>query len=167
VRPKRTIRELLLRLEQLGEEKHRASVEKLAPSIRYACERHGWHPAGPGSAHVESLGSLCPSCIGERREAERKAAAPEIHTIGLYDGGPVAQKYWQEQRNRREQAGEVLGSSAAEKEICRFLDDARTEFEYELRETPISRRRTHADYWARRMRVQTQRYQPHPARAGR
>ena len=116
------------------------------------------------------MASLCPYCYSERRRQERETEQPETRTIevGLWEGSPVAQKAWQAQRELRMRAGEVSSGTLAERETLRWMDNARYDEIADLRETPEDRRRRKAQHWGRRLGVYTrQRYQPHPARAGR
>jgi hypothetical protein len=165
--PAAVLDRLASRVEELGEARHRSFVDSVVPQ-RAACERHGWSPEGPrpASDHWDAIASLCPACTAERRRAEREAEAPETITLDVYAGSLREQKAWQESRALREQAGHIFSGSTVEREALRVIDELRADEMALLRETPASRRRTHRDHWGRKLRVHTQRYEPHPARAG-
>jgi hypothetical protein len=163
VKPKRTLDAVLRKLAEVGAAHDREVVQRLVPIQRYACERHGWHPSGPGSLNMDALASLCPSCIDERKQKQREEEAPEVHTLDVYGGDERAKKLWQDSCDARERAGQILGGSAAEREIVRAIDDARRDELYELKLTRSDRRRSH---WGRKLRVHTQTYEPPPIKAG-
>jgi hypothetical protein len=170
LKPRRTLSSVIARLEEIGRERQREAVEKLSPIRRFACEKHAWSPSGPGSTNWWAIGSLCPSCQGDRKRREREAEAPEVHTLDLWNGGPLASKLWQAQRDRLKRQDHVLAGSAAEREIVRTIDDLRADALYDLRQTAADRRRLLAEHWQRRLRrgrKPPQRYERHPARAGR
>lgn len=172
MKPQRTPAAVLHRLaskvEETQEQRHRQRLDAMFPP-RPACERHGWSPPGPGSDNWGAIGSLCPACRSERREAEREQEMPETVTLDV-QLPPALEKAWSEHRNLREQAGDVLGGSTIESEMLRAIDEERALEVALLKDTADDRRRYNADYWRRRMhgthRGRTQMYERHPARAG-
>jgi hypothetical protein len=62
---------------------------------------------------MDALASLCPHCYSERRRVEREQEQPETHTVevGLYEGSLYAQRMWEQQKQLRIQAGEVLSET--------------------------------------------------------
>ena len=160
---------LASRIEEIGEERHRAYVDSVVPP-RAACQRHGWSPSGPGSNNWDALASLCPGCYEERRERDREQETPETRTIEVnpFAGSLYAQREWERHKQLRMAAGEVLPNTPAETEAIRWLDNARHDEQLDLKESASDRRRTHEAHWGRRMGVyRRQSYVPHPARAGR
>jgi hypothetical protein len=171
VKPRKTqfavLDRLAKRIEEHGEQRHREHLARIAPVVRPACTRHGWHPPGPGTLNMDALASLCPLCRAERQQAEREAEAPEVQTLDVFGGSVREQQAWAEHLDRRARNGELLPGSVGEIEALGVINEARAEEEAALRETAADRRRYHAEHWGRKFRVHTQRYQPHPARAGR
>jgi acetylornithine deacetylase/succinyl-diaminopimelate desuccinylase-like protein len=168
VKPKRTLRHVLLRLEELSEGRRREYLTRVAPIVRPSCPVHGWTAPGPGSLNASAVASLCPACREDRKRRAREEATPETVTIGLYEGSPRAQQLWQEYKDRAERAGYVMPGSATETLAVRAIDELRQEELLELAETAGDRRRANAEYWGRRLRTSNQQvYTPHPARAGR
>jgi hypothetical protein len=170
MKPGRTLRHVLVRLEELAAEREREQVAALAGPIRHACELHGWSPAhGLRTNNFAAVASMCPLCAAERDQRRREEEAPAVEVVesNVHLAGAYGDRLWEEVRSRREAAREIFPGSVAERELLQLIDSERPYAIARDNETPADRRLRHHEYWGRRLGLSSGRvYEPHPARAG-
>jgi hypothetical protein len=169
MKPRRTLRQVVVRLEELAAEREREQVAALAGPIRPACELHGWSPAhGLRTNNFAAVAGMCPLCAAERDQRRREEEAPAVAVVELklHSAGGYGDKLWEEIRGRREAAGEIFPGSVAERDLLQLIDGERPYAIVRDNET-ADRRIRHREYWGRKLGASSGRvYEPHPARAG-